>query len=635
MAPILIATKNNGVVVPAFRERGAADLMPGAVSDCPIIAMPTSDSSELYEAYISEISAIAVAQLDNRVHFESGPAVVLKRVPSYFYFERPNASFIIDASEEQRTALAGMGLVEEPGRRNVFVGCPEAENIAAIFAMGPVDGRIHPGTCTADAYLAYVYSLKAMTLFQFASSCIMAGRVNLRVSPTYGNADIANDEAYKYLRADNTVLEVNNKNLRLGAGYKLGTTGYVLKGFVPFDNSQAIPDGTINHTRKINGSGLFFPYFAGQVLPDKSILVDVFETTFLNCLAESPENRLRIWSSIRPGLRNLALFRAGQAISHAFMGIKLAKMGRCGLRYVVVNHQYQGFVLQGSYQIGLFGSVWSPVEQVTLQADIDSLNKHAKALGEILGIINAVCREDGTNVYSFSITDINSSRKLANTLHSIDYNLFTSTNWRDDLKDLFGKLEFGDHYPVPTVPMVMAFLDFVANGNLGSLQNYPFMISDRILTEKDRVSFGLAMFGPKCPSLNYGVKGRNFTIPRPNHQDPNLIEDASGKRALQYLPLKFQSYAQAVSEWRRLFTTGTFTIPDASKKGGSQFTDNRLVNLQISANNFAPAYGLIKMIVEAHRGDATAGQKKRKADGEVKGSAKKSRQDAMDMSGLL
>lgn len=632
MAPIIIAAKNNGVPIPAFRERGVQDLMPAPVSECPILAMPGDKTSQIYESQLSEIAQIGRVQLDSVISFKSGPTGIMKRIKVPFYFDRPNASFIIDASTEQRNTLAGMGLTEEPGRKNVFVGSPDAEHLPLIFAMGPADGRIHPGTCTADAYYAYISGLRAMALFSAATRQIVPGFANMRIETAYVCPHIGKDADFTFIHGDGKLGKVDMTFLGDPISFQRAVAGQFMKGYVNWDQSKTITPVVYDSTSAPVDKGIFFPYFPGMVLPDKNTLVDTFESIFISCLSDKAEVRLKLWSSLRPGFKNLALFRAGQAMSHAFIGMKLAKAARGCLAFVVSNSQYQGFVIHGDFQIGLYGSIFSPEPAADLRISLESLNKHSKALGEIVGILTSVCREDGTRLYDIAFDDVNTSRKLANVLYNIDYNMFISTSWRDDLKALFAKLEFGDHFPVPTPATVTVFLDFVANGNLNTLRDYPFLITDRILVEKDRVSFGLAMFGTKVPSLNYGEKkGKSFTIPSANVNDPNLVEDAQGKRALAYLPFKFQSYSAAVSEWRSFINSGSFTIPQPTKKGGSQFTDTKHVNLQISGVNFLPAYGLLKIIVDANRGGAGGSGKKRKADGQEKGSSKKARADTMSM----
>lgn len=631
MSSLNLAVKNNGVPIPAFKERGMSDLMPGSVSDVPVFALPGVESSELYESYMSEIQNVAYAQMESVIAYAKGPRVILKKVEVPFYLERPVASFIISASQEQKDALAAMGLNEEVGRSGVWLGSPDAAALPSIFGMGPVDGRIHPGTCTADAYLAYIYGLKAMALFSFASRAIVAGQYNLRMSGSY-NTEMGKDKQFGLVRGDGSTVQVDMTHLK-NSGFQVGVAGKALKGYINLDMTKKISPIIYSFDNLPNARGLFFPYFSGMVLPDKSILVEVFESTFLQCLSDKPESIQKIWGSLRPGFRNLALFKAGQALSHAFMGIKLAKMARAELAWVVTNHVYNGFVLHGDFSIGLYGSLYNTVEPEALKDSIRALNKHPKALGEILAIINGVCREDGTSVYAYSMNDVNTSRKLANVLMAIDYTLFVSTSWRDDLGELLGKLEFGDEFEVPTPKSIMAFLDYLAHGNRSVLNDYPFLITNRILVEKDRVAYGLAMFGSRVPSLNYGEKknGKTITIPKANGQDPNLVQDAAGKTALPYLPFKFATYGQAVGDWRRLLNDGSFTIPNATKKGGSTFTDNRHVNVSVSGTNFLPAYQLLKIAVDGHRGTQGGGSKKRKLDGEEKGQVKKQRSEVIGM----
>jgi hypothetical protein len=42
--PIFTALKNNGAVLPSFREKNVADLMPGAVGDVTVVGFPAGKS---------------------------------------------------------------------------------------------------------------------------------------------------------------------------------------------------------------------------------------------------------------------------------------------------------------------------------------------------------------------------------------------------------------------------------------------------------------------------------------------------------------------------------------------------------------------------------------------------------------
>jgi len=84
--------------------------------------------------------------------------------------------------------------------------------------------------------------------------------------------------------------------------------------------------------------------------------------------------------------------------------------------------------------------------------------------------------DKGVAVNKFVLADINTSRKLANVLYTIDQGLFTSTDWVKDLVKLFDKLAFGDQFDLPNVKTTNVFLNFVKSGNILVLADYPAFI---------------------------------------------------------------------------------------------------------------------------------------------------------------
>jgi hypothetical protein len=566
---------------------------------------------------------------------------VFRQLKTPFMFEAPTASYILPSlSEADKEKLRGFGLREEPSRPNVFLGNPAEENLSAILGMGPQDGRINPGTVTADGYLAFIYALKGLGLYSWASQKVDAqGEFNV-LMPGF-----AQYQDHSKTKPEDLRLSIGGTIQKLAPVVATAMLAHPMKhSMVMYGSSQIVyspVDGSgsiVPNVRKpgdaevMGEKGIYCGYFAGMNLPDKDYMAHVFGNLFNRSLGPSVETSFKLMQRIRKGMRSLAVFRGGQALSHAYLGVELSRMGRCPVTFVVHNSVYHGFVLTGQITITHYKTVIPVCESDALKEDIDSINMHDIALGKILAILNMPVNSDGKPVYSFTVNDVKSSRMLASAIRSINQDLYVSTTWKSDLKDAFGGLSFGDKYAVATPQSITDFLRFVLSGDEKSLEGYPFLLTGRIVEESDRVSFGLSMFGTTCPTLNYGDKGQTFVLPGLAATDPNLAVPQGGHRALRFLPFKLEPYSLAVTQWRSVFSKGSFVIPNG-RKGKAEFTDSRHVALKISVDpHFTTVYQLLKDVAVSQKNQPGKKRKRNEDEGTAgeASSSKKVRKDAED-----
>lgn len=625
--PVFITAKNSGPVVPAFQERGIADLMPGLVGDVPINVSSTYNSITFNNAMRSFHSAYRAEFSKSPVFGDLEAYNIFKDYIPPFYFERPSASFLFSGlSEQDLEIVRGAGLHEEPGRPGVFIGSPGSESMSALYKLGPIDGRINPGTVSADGYLAYIIGLKAMAIFSYITQKAV-GQPNITLMynshlvskhptpedpiPKYNVWNVTEcvelppDACDRISKTDQPFISVLNNVSVVHTPFTRG--GGMIPNIVTMDPAT-IPNGMNGH---------FFAYFPGMNVPDKDIMPEVFGSIFDRSLGMTATSSYNLLQRLRKGFRNLALFRGGQAMSHAFIGMRLAREASCPLHYVVANGVYYGFVLAGHVTVRLYRSETPAMDTAELRKDIGLLNKHGKCLRKILSILNSPENSDGQKVYNFEMADVRTSRGLARVLLSINHDLYVSTDWKKELKDEMEGLMYGDEFKKVTAESFLAFLTFLSDGNFEAIAGYPAYLTSLLVEAPDRVAYGLSMFGPRVPTMTIPGKGKDFTIPALGAVDANLVVPEGGSRPLKYIPLTEVPYGQGVGLWNQVFNNGRFTIANPRGKK-AEFTDNRGVILQVAGDTFFPAaYEKIKAIVASRR--AGAGVKRKKTGEEATG----------------
>jgi hypothetical protein len=495
---------------------------------------------------------------------------------------------------------------------------------------------------THEGYIAYIYCLKAMNLYSFLSG--------LFISPL---ATVATGIAGKASEPDAmeaTVIPTGKGQMtdcvNEGVSHDHRITGVLYELIRPYPGLNGTipqkfikPDGADLRDLK----GACFPYFDQMVNPDKDFLVMTFRHFFLKLLGNDPTKAIAVWKMLKSGLRNLAVFPAGQAISHAFMGIQLSADTGTAITFLVSNGAYHGFVLQrfgDDFRIQAHGKEITAATRVEIQNMLGSVNKHEAHLTAILRLLNEPTRIVGgeqVKVYDFKMTDIDTSRKLVSTWGSIDRDVFTRQTFDEDIHNEISELTFGDVFPQITQALILRFLEFVETGNNALLNDHPAYLGEGYYKEKGRVEVGLGIFGNRAPTISYGARtDRLISLPRrAAENDPNLLVDQNtGKRSLEYLPFKEESIINARNQWNALFANGEIRIPHGRAQK-NEFTNRKITKLIIGQSPyFEQAYNRMKNYSDFIRGEIQGGKRRRGGEGE-RADRKKQKTNLQGTAGLM
>jgi len=530
---------------------------------------------------------------------------------------------------------------------NTFIGVPNAANLAKIFKMGKlVRGPYNPGTVPAEGYLAYTLCLRVMNVYSFFSRNFARRVANVSAGATgnvYEGGSVNTELVYQ---GGPTNRSEHCQDMGTCPSDQSFLTGLIAEFVVPNPSSsisQMFFDPYGLNLFDNFGHNIVFPYFEGMNLVDKDIIISTFREHFLSIIAKDSITAVATWKNLKNGLNIIGGFPSGRAISHAFRGIQLSIETATSIRYLVSNGEYYGFVLSSSiepFKVVAFGKEVGSVDDAKRNNIIGSLNSHRNALETIVRLVREPLR-NGTNevLYDVSVTDIDTSRKLANKLRSTDRIVFTRATFDDDMDDAIEKLRFGDDFGTVTVSKISTFLEFVLTGNLALLSDFPALVRAGQWKEKDRVAFALGMFGEKVPSMNYAKPNEakiSFNLPR--NQDPidaNVETPPDGTRPLRFLPFALVGIKEGTSQWTSLFNTGKFSFPGGTKtkskkdKEKMSFTDPERVAFQVgNAPFFGQFYHMIKQISFITK-EGLRGGKRRINEDEVETTARKRSKKAM------
>lgn len=534
----------------------------------------------------------------------------MKRVIPSYYFGRPLACFKFEGlSSNDQQKIQQMGINPMAGSPGVFLGSPDAEDLPVVYGLAPTQGRFNPGAVNPDGYLAYIYGLRGMEAFTGVMNAYGNKAARMGMHGAGMKVTDIDESGRGSLVVNWEVVESTQVNPQMAAEMSKQTlvSDYMGPVFVHYNDSMKILGSYLDISDARNlVPGVAFGYFPGMLLPDKDYTSHVFGSMFKNTLGNTHESCHATWSRIRAGFRNIAALDCGRILSHVYLGIELAREACVPMVVLHVGGVYQGFVLFGSLRIHHISTEHKSVSADKLQVEIRDLNKHEKALSKIMVEINAAF--PGTIQ---SLNDISSSRKLANLFYSIDFNDLSISPAQDTICDLLEALTFDMKYAPISISAVQDFLRFVVTGDTSHLSRHDHMITRRLVSSKDRVEFGLAIFGPEAPTMNYEQKGKGstYSIPQESSLDPLTAVPVGGSRILKFIPFSVVSFGLAVNQWQALINTKSFTIPSA-RKNRKEFTDARSVTLKVgSSPAFESIWSLVKQVA-FYRGEARALKRK-------------------------
>lgn len=643
---VYLAKQNSGAALPAFAERGLSDRMPGEVSEVIIHAFYEGPANPHFVFSVQNLVDHIYMQQTSQIDIAHGnfKNVFKMHIPSA-HMEVPTATLFFDGmTDDTVTQLTSYGLVQDVTRKNAFSGIVRFENMSDIAKLGPVDGRFVPGQITFDGVLAYMYAIKGMDLFSFVSRSADRRTMNI----------IANVSSKGIVEGDG----VDEADFESFLDHGVGRETVSVKQFKEFnelmaldfhelvnanDTSKKIPSSFFAPSQvqyNEQGSGLVFPYFSGMLLKDSRYAFGVFARLFTKGLSDSPSGAMSLLKKIRSGMLSLAFTAAGRAISHAYLGIHLAIESQSHILFLVEKGRYHGFSLQNPNMRILFrGELLLPESGAELTKQCRKISPFQDVVKDIIRLIEETKGTDGEVLYPVSEDDFKSSRAFVTWYSQISIENFPET-FGYSLSSLMGKLYYTDKFQIPTQDMIIDFLNYVTTGSESYISKYPAYIGNSYYEATDRIHVGLGIFGDRAPSLNYGSKkDMPFSMPIDlGAQDPLLFKDGDKPRPLHYLPFAIVPIRNAADQWEQLFKSGIIHLP-AGRKGKSEFTDSRKVNIKIGSEPyFSQVYKLVKEKSSIVRKGLQTGKRKRGNDDSEEGpkaSRKKTRAEneamAMDI----
>jgi len=602
--------------------------------------LQNEEYSSAYQQVISNIHEYADVQINGQISLTSKrPRGILSGITSYRSFNVPTMSVSFNnLNDEVVGQIKEMGMLEDPKTKFTFRGSPGHNELSKLLKLHPNEKEYIPGGVPINGYIAYIFCLRAMKLFSFMSEVYQVNQHSVRVcrndlEDDTGLTNMEHPDAFFSNLMDGEVVHCNMQ-AAIRDDDKKKHVLYGAIGFLatPLTKNSGIFDRSITSEYKFEKgqSGLLFPYFQHMVLTDKDFTATVFSRLFFKCLGNDYASCGRLWGRIRHGLRSLAVTQAGQAISHAFMGINLAENSQSCVRFIIDNGVYHGFVLLGSFRVILSGTTLENVGYEDLNIAMRVLQVKEKRLQEIVNIIRSKVDDDGDIVYNITIESIKTSRRFANVFQSLDEDLFDDEELKD-ITDKISDVSFGESYPVVNLASLTHAFNHILTGNDDILQDYPYYLQGGYFRAKDRVSKALGIFGPLAPSFNFGTRQEmKIVFPNALANDNNMTLKEDGKRQVPLLPYKLVPVRTAVIQTDAMLSKGTLFIPDG-RKGKTEFSNATKRDGQIHGDDLVKIYNLLKSLVNMKR--ASGDQRKRKLEENDSGKkGKRARNDeAMDL----
>jgi len=552
-------------------------------------------------------------------------------------FDVPVAMFILpDLKDTDREELKAHGLSEFPSRRNAFVGTPNPTVLSTIFSLGPVQSRGDVGYVSADAYLAFVYAIKGSQIFSTSTrAAVMTSKGNAICSTTlmtHGSIDDDTIPLYQMGGSIGMARKVLDVEVATTVNYHDSPIA-VFNGIAAHTNFPGYFASMSGPLSIPNKEKLFFGYFDGMVLPDKTTFCHVFPKLFFHSLAADVDRAQKLWRRLRAGYRSMAYTSTGKIISHLYYGMNLAIEAQASFTPVIEGNRYCGFILEASNLVVAMHDqkIEGGTESQLIEA-LGSLNQHEGSLQKILEMIREPLLGNGKPVYDYTLDDLSTSRKLRNMLYRLDFSLFGAT-FTKDLSDRIDRLQFSEAFSPPKARDIEIFLQFVLTDNVRLLEDYPAYLRSGMFAKQSRVAMGLSIFGGRVPTISYGSDkdgARSFSLLH-GDDDPNLKKDDKNKRALPYLPFSSVGVVQGLSQWEIMFKAGVFRVPQPRKGKAESFTNNTLVNLKITDDkHFTEVYRVMKLVAKEEQKAKSAGKRGRDTE-EDRGNVKKSKGKAADV----
>lgn len=561
-------------------------MSPGRVSDIPVYAFPGMyhDSPMAvaliwsyrkalanihYDLRLANIAGFASAQYTGvHSHQPISAGNIMSQItdlPALQFNKLEGVFKLDDPTDDQANLMTEGGLKRDFQMTNIFRGTPTFASFANIMALQPGTYRPGPMETSPDGIVAYMFLVKGMAIFSTLSGTFAhrEGGISFTGVGIHDKGELEMEMGR----------EATKVKVALDAhGWTLATTSAMNCVTVPSNSSHKFTKGysaiTAITNTPLSHKGRFFPYFTGMVLPDRSFAYTVFTRVFPQLLNSDLTKVPMLLQRIKKGTATIASSIAGMALSHAYLGISLAIQSHSTIHFIITREEYQGFILAGDFRLVLYKDIIEGLSPADCIADLQLLNSHDKAMLKLKAAFETKTLIDGTVTYPFEIDLLNTSRRLLNYLRGIAESEYVDIPdfWRD-VDKLVDQLDFGDEWEVIGSSSIEFFLDYVQTGDDRLLSDKPAFLRGGYYRScrNNKIATGLAMFGPKAPSCNFGPKGQTgfiIHIPKIGNADTNLADGG----ALKKLPFQSMHPISALAQWTTLFAEGTIRLPRGDPK---------------------------------------------------------------------
>jgi hypothetical protein len=524
-------------------------------------------------------------------------------------FPPPVVQVRVSDHQKNEGAIRGLNLEPVPGVPGVFQGSPTWSEFQTLMRMGISETRFAPGKVSMNAYVAFWYLIRLVTTYSFVTKPTTAGGTTLmywgnEVGKLDGSTNKVNFSATKAVFDTMQTVDIRGCHSYL--------SGYAVPVATPLSKKNTLEYLSFKSWSMTNGDTWTFKYFRDMYIPDGKFVPNLVQRLFYRSLGSNAKSCANAMEYIKNGFRTLSHTSQGEALSHMFLGIAIAENAAAGFYPVFSSGRYGGFIIQNAGQILLRGTELAVGTLVEANKFISMVNIHDQRLAEVVAIIEGVINADGTKKYPCKVSDIDTSRKLQDYFGLLDLGDF-ATNI-DDLVSKIDDLEFSDRYAEPSIKNISLAVDFMISGNKDLLVPFHRYLRGGAIKRRNNVAVALSIFGPRCPSINYGITFKNkitFTIPKEaDKQDLNLASQKDGKPAIQYIPVSIVNFDVAVNQWSKLLSSGKLVIasPRPNKK---EFTDKSVVASEIGGRDLETFYKLMKKAIILHAAkDPNTGKRK-------------------------
>jgi len=362
-------------------------------------------------------------------------------------------------------------------------------------------------------------------------------------------------------------LSIINRFLHAACGFlcHIGSNAQHVLELPDGDNVEVSAAGwkeyAITGPESLSSHGIFFPYFDGLTIPDKSSTPRTFLALFTLVMGSTGTLMAAASTNFIKGWQSLSSTPAGVQAAHLIFGVDLAIKTGVNLRPVFLNNRYRGFVLEGQkFAIFKDSTVHKPVPKEKLAEELALLNSHNDALAKLAELLSATSLDapfhkdkDGKDITSMKVAPehIASPRHL----HYLCKIRTFDSQAQNSVRTLAGKLHFEETFwDVQDKAHLVTCITHIIRGDFLPVEA-PFAYRSSLLFTKDPVYSNLCAYGQKAPTL----LGLGNNVSMPITADGKFYEKVQAHN-FNGIPVFAKAIQQAAEDWDILKRQGVITL---------------------------------------------------------------------------